>query len=411
MRNLRGIRFRDLEAIIGTMLISLLVFATATVFVESGWMLGSFEIGVYTLVAAYMLAGLWRDQNESDSGGWPAYLIYLAPAWGIFQILAHTTSATFDTRAATLRWGALAGVFFLSRVITRDEIRRRLFLSIFIGFATCMALLCLTQLFTSEGHVLWIFSSGYPDVYGTFPNANNYAQFVELALPVALWRAMRETWRSWWYAICAGLLYASAIGASSRAGALLCTLELLTMLTLSLVKLRDPITRATNRSAIQIAAACVLLATSLTVAVGWQHVWERIETHDKFEGRRELLAAALGMAHDRPLTGYGLGTYPQVFQKYAVRDVDFYANFAHDDWAQFAAEGGIPFLIIILVPFVFAIPTAIRRPWGLGILAVMLHACVDYPFPRPAVSGWMFALLGCLYGARRGSSISTLSQG
>ena len=183
------------------------------------------------------------------------------------------------------------------------------------------------------------------------------------------------------------------------------------MLTLSLVKLRDPITRATNRSAIQIAAACVLLATSLTVAVGWQHVWERIETHDKFEGRRELLAAALGMAHDRPLTGYGLGTYPQVFQKYAVRDVDFYANFAHDDWAQFAAEGGIPFLIIILVPFVFAIPTAIRRPWGLGILAVMLHACVDYPFPRPAVSGWMFALLGCLYGARRGSSISTLSQG
>jgi hypothetical protein len=30
----------------------------------------------------------------------------------------------------------------------------------------------------------------------------------------------------------------------------------------------------------------------------------------------------------------------------------------------------------------------------------MLHACVDYPFPRPAVSGWMFLMLALLYMAR-----------
>jgi hypothetical protein len=43
----------------------------------------------------------------------------------------------------------------------------------------------------------------------------------------------------------------------------------------------------------------------------------------------------------------------------------------------------------------------IRHPWALGLLAVMLNACVDYPFPRPAVSGWMFAVLGALYMARQ----------
>ena len=28
---------------------------------------------------------------------------------------------------------------------------------------------------------------------------------------------------------------------------------------------------------------------------------------------------------------------------------------------------------------------------------MMIHACVDYPFPRPAVSSWMFFMLALLY--------------
>jgi O-antigen ligase len=106
------------------------------------------------------------------------------------------------------------------------------------------------------------------------------------------------------------------------------------------------------------------------------------------------------MAKHRPLTGFGLGTFPEVYQRYAVKDFPFYANHTHNDWAEFAADGGLPFLLLVLIPFAAAIPTAIRHPWGLGLIAVMVHACVDYPFPRPAVSGWMFALLGALYMAR-----------
>jgi O-antigen ligase len=102
----------------------------------------------------------------------------------------------------------------------------------------------------------------------------------------------------------------------------------------------------------------------------------------------------------KPLTGYGLGTFPEVYQQHAVKDFPFYANHAHNDWAEFAADGGVPFLLLVLIPFAVAVPTAIRHPWALGLVAVMLHACVDYPFPRPAVSGWMFALLGILYVVR-----------
>ena len=33
------------------------------------------------------------------------------------------------------------------------------------------------------GRVLWLFPTGYRDVYATFPYYNNYAQFIELAFP------------------------------------------------------------------------------------------------------------------------------------------------------------------------------------------------------------------------------------
>ncbi len=95
-----------------------------------------------------------------------------------------------------------------------------------------------------------------------------------------------------------------------------------------------------------------------------------------------------------------LGTFPEVYQQHAVKDFPFYANHAHNDWAEFAADGGLPFLLLVLVPFAMVIPTAVRHPWGIGLLAVMLHACVDYPFPRPGVSGWIFALAGILYMTR-----------
>lgn len=107
--------------------------------------------------------------------------------------------------------------------------------------------------------------------------------------------------------------------------------------------------------------------------------------------------AAVDMAEHRPFTGFGLGTFPSVYQRYAVRDFPFYANHAHNDWAEFAADGGIPFLLLVLIPFAAAAPSSIRHPWALGLIAIMLHACVDYPFPRPAVSGWIYALLGALY--------------
>ncbi len=378
------------QVAVSVCLFVLLMFSTATVFVREAWALQFFQIGVYALLVAHLLVGIRRGK-EYIAGGLASWLVYLIPVWGLLQILAHTTASSVETREAVLRWGALAGVFFLSQTLARTPEARRNFLSAFLLFATGIAVLCLTQLFTSEGSVLWIFPTGNKDVYATFPNRNNFAQFVELALPIALWRSLREGWRSWWYALAGGILYASVIGSASRAGTVLCTAELLAMVVIGLVRLRDPETGLPTRSTTAMLLMVPILASIFTLVVGWERVWSRfVEDNDPYVVRREYIEAAANMAKHRPLTGFGLGTFPEVYQRYAIKDFPFYANHAHNDWAEFAADGGIPFLLLVLIPFAACVPGAVRHPWGLGLIGIMLHACVDYPFPRPAVSG------GCL---------------
>ena len=402
------------QVVVGACLFLLLAYCTATVFVKDAWALQSFQIGVFALLAVYTLWGIRRGKEQIAAGVTP-WLVYLIPVVGLVQILAHTTASSMETRQAVLQWGALAGVFFLVQIAASSHAARRNLLSAFLIFATAMAVLCLAQLFTSEGRVLWIFPTGNPDVFATFQSYNSYAQFVELALPIALWRALREGWRSWWYALAGGVLYASVIAVASRAGTALCTAELIAMLVIGLVRLRDPKTGLPTRSTTAILVIVPVLAAAFTLAVGWERVWLRFQQNDPYLVRREFLAAALDMARNKPLTGYGLGTFPEVYQRYAIKDFPVYANHAHNDWAEFAADGGVPFLLLVLIPFAAAVPTAVRHPWGLGLVAIMLHACVDFPFPRPAVSCWMFAMLGLLYmtrtqdGRNQGNAISVIT--
>ena len=385
----------------GVLLFLLLCFTTITVWVREAWALQWFQIGVYALVVAQVLKGIRRDKEDIADGVVPL-LVYLIPLWGVLQIVLHTTTSSFETRGEVLRWGSLSGVFFLSQTVTCSRAAQQKLLNATLCFAAGMAVLCLMQLNASDGRILWIFATGFGDIYATFQNQNNYAQFVEIALPIAVWGAVREERRSLWYALAGGVLYASAVGVASRAGFVLCTGELITIPAIGLARLRHSPVRITLRKAGAIVLIVPLVAGAFAFTVGWKRTLDRFSDKDPYAIRREYLLGAVEMAKNRPLTGDGLGTFEQVYQKYAVKDYfPFYANHAHNDWAEFAADGGLPFLALVSIPFLAAIPLAFRHPWGLGLVATMLNACVDYPFPRPAVSGWMFMILAALYMTRK----------
>ncbi len=101
------------------------------------------------------------------------------------------------------------------------------------------------------------------------------------------------------------------------------------------------------------------------------------------------------MIKARPLTGWGLGSYVPVYKAFALYDDGTWVNQAHNDYLEWAAEGGIPFACIMLVLIVWSVRPSLNSIWGVGLLAMCLHATVDYPFARLGTCCWYFALPVC----------------
>jgi O-antigen ligase len=112
------------------------------------------------------------------------------------------------------------------------------------------------------------------------------------------------------------------------------------------------------------------------------------------------------MVEDRPLLGFGLGTWSTVYPGYATSDDGLFINQAHDDWAQWAAEGGLPFACLMLAVAVWAARRGLSTGWGLGVAAVFVHCLVDYPIQRTGVALVMFAMLGALAAEEQPATVS-----
>ena len=127
----------------------------------------------------------------------------------------------------------------------------------------------------------------------------------------------------------------------------------------------------------------------------------RLRDSDPFRDRREIFASSLAMIVARPWTGYGLGTFATVYPEFARFDPGAVVQHAHDDWLEWATEGGWPYAALWMLLAISALRPALRSIWGIGVPAIFIHALVDYPFARLGVVAWMFVLIGALEGQRR----------
>jgi O-antigen ligase len=152
-------------------------------------------------------------------------------------------------------------------------------------------------------------------------------------------------------------------------------------------------------------AVAVVLGGVLVAAVGFEPLRLRLREPDQFVYRSEMLGSTLAMVRERPWTGFGLGTFQTVYPAFATFDAGRVVNHAHNDWLEWAAEGGIPIALALLSVAVWTVRPAVRSVWGIGILAVFLHALIDYPLQRLGVAGWLYVLLGAL-AAEQGSLVT-----
>jgi O-antigen ligase len=312
------------------------------------------------------------------------------------QVALGSSVDTFETLLAAFNWATFLVVFLLATDILRGARERQFFLrAISLGGMTVAAAAVL-QDYSSAGRIFWLFPSGYTsDVLGPFVNRNQYAAWVELLLPAALYLAATSRRRAL-YGAAAAILLGSVIAGASRAGSALAVAEPFAV-ALALAARRATLRRAVALGAVQFAC----FAAIAIAVVGWQGLRDRLGNPGTEALRLDAVRASLVMVQDRPWLGSGLGTWARMYPRYAGLDTGVVVNQAHNDWAQWAAEGGLPFLVVMILFAGLLCKPLFRSIYGLGVAAVLLHALVDYPMQqRPALAAWFFAMAGaaCVHG-------------
>ena len=340
---------------------------------------------VFLAQAGILLAAmLWAATAKQIHPSPQLAVVALISFWGLLQIAAGQTISSWWTLRASLTWIAAGMSFLVASQALRKHGSREVFLSCLLWSSTALAFLAIVQTYVDPRHVFGIFPA-QPGSVGTFLYKNQFAALLELALPVALYRSLssRKT-RYAGFAACA-ILLAAGVASVSRAGVILLAGELILALLL-----------AFRLKGLVFAAAILALGALIG---GPQALWEHFHEQEPYMVRHDLLRSTLQMAADRPWSGFGMGTFPLAYPAYARFDAGVFVNAAHCDWAEWSAEGGFPFSVMLLALLLMVGKRAMRSVWGIGVIAVALHSLVDYPAREPTIALTWFAMIGALTAA------------
>ncbi|MEZ5399637.1 MAG: O-antigen ligase family protein [Bryobacteraceae bacterium] len=330
----------------------------------------AWELGAILLAGFICLRGIPAPQPSLTS-----LTLFGAALWASIQLAAGWTASAERTAAAAAQFAALGAIVLAADCRLRSHADREACLRVAAVLGGVAAVVCLLQPYAT--------GISHDEFAGPFQNRNTYCAFVELLLPVAIWRADREPDRRWIWWTVAALMAASAIATGSRAGSVLVSTEAAILLVFS-------------RRQSRIVPA--LLIALVVAGAGWETLGWRIRLSDPIRPRAAMISSALSMAGERPLTGFGAGAFIDAYPKFATYDSGRIVNHAHNDWAEFAAEGGIPFAILLAIPFLAALRR--MKPQTSGTLFVLLHSLVDYPMQRAGMAVWVWLFVAVAASTR-----------
>ena len=395
---------RRLVAVSAIALAAILFWVVLATWVPEYWWFGLAELGVSGLGVGWGLCLIVRPFALQVS----PVLIPLTGTVviGLVQLMSGHTANRWETWQAVLRWAVYLTAFFLASQIGASEDVLRPFRRALLYFGFGLSAVAVMQYFTSPDRIFWWFEYEYTEgAMGPFLNRDHYAAFVELILPIALFEALSDRRKMLLGAVMAGTMVSSVIAGASRAGSVLVILESAAVLLIAWGRGVKSARKLTGT----FAALVLVCSLAFAAVVGWTVLLERFKDSDPYRGRREMLMSAVAMTRAKPWTGFGLGSFETVYPGYALFDTGDVVNHAHNDWAEWAAGGGLPFLACVLAVAIWSAPRLVRSYWGLGLLAVWLHALVDFPMQKPALALWAFVLLGAASaGAKRAKAAASV---
>jgi putative inorganic carbon (hco3(-)) transporter len=170
--------------------------------------------------------------------------------------------------------------------------------------------------------------------------------------------------------------------------------------------------RKSVRIAIGVVAFAVVLV-SLLAWLGGKELTTRVSSISK-ETRTELSGGirlsidrdAIQMFRDKPVFGWGLGTFPVIYPQYRTFYTNFFVNEAHNDYLQLLCEMGLLGFGTMLWLVIVLYRSALRkiRNWTsdvsgavtlaciLGCTGILVHSLLDFNLQIPANAALFYAL-------------------
>ncbi len=354
--------------------------------------------------------------------GAPVYLVREAIEW-----LPSTARPDLSARELWQFNGIIVSCANLALFITRRRHLRALLAVIAANAVLLSVFGTLQKLSGTTGLIFGLYPTRQPYFFSTFVYHNHWGAFTLLNLAACLgllfYFERRGGHRDIWHSpLLTGGLACLVVAATvplsgSRSGTLLAAALLAAAFghfLLRIIRRR----RELHESATLPLAGLAVAALLALGAVGWladdvihqradltRQQIAQIQAAPSAASRLTLYADTWRMAMDKPLFGWGLESYADVFRIYnSQRSAEgwtpFYAE-AHNDWLQSVAETGFVGTALLLL---LGLMPLLRAPWWhcssaiprylLGaVLLILLYALVEFPLANPSVMTGMWLSL------------------
>jgi O-Antigen ligase len=391
------------NALLISSMVLALFMATLTLWIPAYWPVALFEISVLLVAGVAVVMG----RVPAPGTYLPLSVLGFIVLWGCFQLIAGLTINRFATERATLQWMTWAAVYYAGVSLLKEDCVARSLRTAMVWFGFAVSVEAILQAYLSPGKVYGLFPTGYQDfVMGPIVYHTHFAAFIEVLLPIALFHALSEAGRRYTMLGVSAVLLTALVVSASRGGLVIAGAEVIGVLVLSHIRKSPVGPRITI-----LALLLVGLTAVLTVIVGFETASQRFSTEPLSAGRLQFAISTLHMIAGHPWVGWGLGSWPSVYPAFATFDPGAIVNQAHCDWLQWMAEGGLPVGIATLSLALWGVRPALRSIWGIGVIAVFVHAAFDYPFSRPAVGAWPVLILAMVATAHQSDHPHASTQG
>ncbi len=333
----------------------------------------------------------------------------------VVQLATGHTAYRYATSSLALLYCAYGLLCFLALQALRRTAHIRAVTLMFSIYGFFLAAFALLQGLSETNRLYWLRmprSGGW--IYGPYVNHNHYAGLMEMLVPIPLVFALTRRAkgpRKALAALAATLMASTVFLSGSRGGILALTVE---VVFLAAVVIWRPDRRRLGLAL----ATCLLLAMGLLIWLGGGELSRRLEsihteTRTELSGgiRLRIDRDALRMFARKPVLGWGLGVFPEVYPQFRSFPTNFFINEAHNDYLQLLVEmGSLGFLCMIwFLTLVFwkgakklgnwneDVNGAVALAAMAGVVGILVHSFLDFNLQIPANAALFYVL--CMIAA------------